>query len=298
MIALVFASFLLSGIAKASDLPGRHVQIAVADNTDTTRRIIESLQKRFPTAQVFMEPYKSASKKSAIHIAIGPSAFRSLLAQNVGGVIVSTYISSQAYHTILESMPEPRFAPITAVYADPAPANQFQLISMLYKKPVNVAAILSDKTFAYCEPSLQRAAAQTGNVLRVENLSSQNTLNRVLNRLADVPVILATPDNAVYNADNIRNILITAYRRNQSVIGHSVALVNAGALATVYSNIDDINAQIDELIGEFEASGKLPEPRFPKYFSVAVNEDVARSLNIVVDDLAKKFSRKPPVKQP
>jgi ABC-type uncharacterized transport system substrate-binding protein len=106
------------------------------------------------------------------------------------------------------------------------------------------------------------------------------------------------PDSAVFNAENIKNILVTTYRRSQPVIGFSAPLVKAGALASSYSDIEDIDAQADEILNDFDASGKLPDPQFPKYFSVIVNDDVARSLNIVIDEPVKKFSRKPTVRQP
>lgn len=296
VLALSLLAF-LSGAAKASDVHGHPIQIAVADDTATTKLIVAALLRRYPSAQVSTESNKYSSKKRAIYITVGPSALRVLLAQEVDGVIVSTFTSSQAYRAILESMPGPRAAAITAVYAEPSPAVQFRLIAMLYKKPVGVAAIVSDKT-SYLEPILQRAASQSGAVLSVENFAAGDSLNRVLKRLTDIPVILATPDSTVYNAENFRNILVTAYRRNQAVVGFSAALVKAGALASSYSDIEDINAQVDELIADFEASGKLPEPQFPKYFSVLVNEDVARSLNIVVDDFTRKFSHKPGARQP
>ena len=77
------------------------------------------------------------------------------------------------------------------------------------------------------------------------------------------------------------------------MIGFSTALVKAGAAATTYSNIDDIAAQVDELRNEFTASGRLPDEQFAKYFGVAVNDNVARSLNLVIDDSVRQLSRRP-----
>ena len=284
--------------AERHDTQRYEYQIVTTDDTVATKKIVEDLLKKFPSAQTTPDSINRRSKtKKTVFIAIGPSAFRSVLSQARDGVIVSAFTSSQAYHAILESMPELRTAAITAVYAEPSPSVQLRLVSMLYRKPVKVAVILSNKT-SYLEPMFQHIASQSWTDLSIEYYGASETLNRVLTRVADAPVILATPDNTIYNAENIRNILVTTYRRNQSVIGFSAALVKAGALASTYSEIEDINAQVDELIADYEASGKLAEPQFPKYFSTIVNEDVARSLNIVVDDSIKKFSRKPVVRQP
>jgi ABC-type uncharacterized transport system substrate-binding protein len=294
-LTLTFAVELVR--AERHDIQRYDFQIVTTDDTDATKKIVEDLRKRFPSAQVEQDSINRRSKaKNTVYIAIGPSAFRSLLSQGRDGIIVSAFTSSQAYHTILESMPDSRTTSVTAVYAEPSPLMQLRLISMLHKKPVKVAVILSSKT-SYLEPMFQHVASQSGTELSIEYYSQAETLNRVLNRVTDVPVILATPDSTIYNADNIRNILVTTYRRNQSVVGFSAALVKAGALASTYSDIEDINAQVDELIADYEKSGKLAEPQFPKYFSTIVNEDVARSLNIVVDDSTKKFSRKPALRQ-
>lgn len=281
--------------AESHDAQRHDFQIVTTDDSDTTRRIAQDLRKKFPSAQTLTDPAKrKRGGKDPVYITIGPSALRTLLAQRPEGTIISAFTSSQAYRAILESAPENRTAAITAIYAEPSPSVQLRLISMLYKRAVNTAVILSAKT-AYLESALRRVASQMRIPipLTVETLSPDDNLNRVLNRLSDAPVILATPDSTVYNAENFRNILVTTYRNNQAVVGFSTALVKAGALATTYSDIEDIDAQIDELVSDFEASGKLPEPQYPKYFSTLVNEDVARSLNIVVDESVKSFSRKP-----
>ena len=267
------------------------IQIVTADNTDINKKIVDALRRKFPAAQVNGEPIKRAGKKQPLSIAVGPAALRTLLAQGGDGVIVAAFTSSHAYRGMVQGLPEARAATLTAVYADPSPLEQLRLVSMLYKKP-SVAILLSKKT-AYLEPQLQRAAALSGVRLRVEECSGADDLNRALNRMADASALLAMPDSAVFNQENMRNILLTTYRRNQSVIGFSISLVNAGALASAYSDVDDIAAQLDELVAAYEVSGKLPEAQYPKYFGVAVNEDVARSLNIVLDDAARKLSRRP-----
>ena len=114
----------------------------------------------------------------------------------------------------------------------------------------------------------------------IEELAPGDDINRVLNRIAPNEVLLAMPDSGVYNAENIRNILLSTYRHKQGVIGFSADMVKAGALASTYSDIEDINAQVAEMAAAFVATGELAPPQFPRYFSTIVNEGVARSLDI------------------
>jgi ABC-type uncharacterized transport system substrate-binding protein len=108
-------------------------------------------------------------------------------------------------------------------------------------------------------------------------------------------VLLALPDNAVFNAENIRNILLSTYRHKQAVVGFSSDMVRAGALASTYSDIEDINVQVAETAAQFVATGTLPSPQFPRYFRTVINEGVARSLDVHIDSAARGFARRPPL---
>jgi ABC-type uncharacterized transport system substrate-binding protein len=288
----------LSGSLRAAVLPDEDVRIVIADDSESTRHIAAGLQRKFPNALVVADHWaKISRKRKAIYIAVGPNALRATLEKITDGVVISVFTSSQAYRSITESASFSRSLAVTGIYAEPSPSDQMQLISGLYKKPVNVAVLVSDKT-AYLQPLLTRAAAQKSIALSIEHVDADDKLNRALNRVEHVSAILAIPDSSIYNVENIRNILITAYRRDQSVVGFSTAFVKAGALATTYSDINDILAQLAELLEDYAASGNLPEPQFPKYFSVAVNDSVARSLNVVIDERVRRLSRKPIERQP
>ena len=180
----------------------------------------------------------------------------------------------------------------TAIYAEPAPAEQVRLISLLYKRPVRIAAIVSRET-GFLKPVLYGASA-----VEIEDYSAGNDINNALNRVGQAQVLLAMPDRTVYSAENFRNILLSTYRHNQAVIGFSADMVRAGALATTYSDIEHINAHVAELANEFVTTGELASPQFPRYFRTIINEGVARSLQVTVSDEARKFGRDPVARRP
>ena len=45
---------------------------------------------------------------------------------------------------------------------------------------------------------------------------------------------------------------------------------------------------------ESAAAGRLLDAQYPRYWRVAVNESVARSLNVIVDDTVRKLGNRPP----
>lgn len=296
-LCVLIILFGVVGLSEPADLKNHDVRIFIADDSELTHQIAEALQHTFPSAQVVNAVTKQVSnRRKTVYVTVGPSALRALAAQGIDDPIVSTFTSSQVYKAITESASEARPQSITAIYADPSPAKQIRLISLLFKKQTRIAALLSDKT-KYMQPVLRQAAEVEKLNISIEQISAEDTLNRALNRIADFPALLAIPDNTIYNAENIRSILVTTYRHNQVVIGYSTAMVKAGALASTYSDVDSIIAQVDEILGDYDVTGKLPEPQFPKYFSVVINEDVARSLNFVIDDSIRNFGQKPKVRK-
>jgi hypothetical protein len=271
--------------APADPVRGFRFHIVTGDDSAQTRRIAEDLYKRLaPLSAMFRT--ELAQRRRLVYIAIGPAALRDVAHRSDDCVVISAFTSSQVWHAVAAAATPARAAAMTAVYAEPAPADQLRLVALLYRRPVSVAAILGADG-AHLKRVLRGSA-------QVEEMAPGDDINRVLNRIAPNEVLLAMPDSGVYSAENVRNILLSTYRHKQGVIGFSADMVKAGALATTYSDIEDINAQVAEMAAAFVASGELAPPQFPRYFSTIVNEGVARSLDIEVGADAKKFARRPP----
>ena len=261
-------------------------QIVTADDSAITRRITEDLVKRLvPIFGKFRT--ELAQRRRTLYVAIGPSALRDVAARRCDCVVVSAFTSSQVYRAIADRLSPAQAAAMTAVYAEPAPADQLRLAALLYRRPVRVAALLGADT-AFLKPAL---ALDKVTVLETGNDSD---INDLLNRIAQTDVLLALPDAAIYNAENFRNILLSTYRHKQGVIGFSADMVKAGALGTTYAEVEDINTQVAEIAAAYVAGGQLPAPQFPRYFRTIVNEGVAKSLDVTVDDAARRFARRPP----
>lgn len=285
MLAATAAAAAAGAVAPPAPAPGYRFQIFTGDDSGLTVRIAEDLYKRLvPTFAAFRT--ELAQRRRMVYVAIGPDALREAAARRCDCVVISAFTSSQVWHAIVDRLPAARARMMTAVYAEPAPVDQVRLAALLYRRPVRVAAILGPDT-AFLQPALigQAEVLQAGR---------EDDMGDVLARMGRNEVLLALPDSAIYNPENIRNILLSTYRRKQAVIGFSSDMVKVGALATTYSEIEDINAQVAEMAAGFVATGDLPPPQFPRYFRTAINEGVARSLDIAVSDEARRFARARP----
>ncbi|WP_082493895.1 hypothetical protein [Massilia sp. Leaf139] len=274
-----------AALAAPPETPGYRFQIVTGDTSGTTTRIAEDLYKRLvPTFAAFRT--ELAQRRRLVLVAIGPDALRQAAARRCDCVVIATFTSSQVWRSIVADLPPARAKGMTAVYAEPAPADQVRLATLLYRRPVRVAAILGPET-GFLLPAL----AGQAEVLQAKR---DDDVGDLLARTGRSEVLLALPDSAIYNPENIRNILLSTYRRKQGVIGFSADMVKVGALATTYSDIEDINAQAAEMAARFVATGELPPPQFPHYFRTAINEGVARSLDIAVSEEARRFARARP----
>jgi len=284
-LALGLAACVSSAAAPDKTQGYRFEIVTSDDDSAVTARITDDLYKRLvPTFAAFRT--ELAQRRRMVTIAVGPDALRKVAARRCDCVVIAAFTSSQVWRAVLEKLPPARAAAMTAVYAEPAPADQLRLANLLYRRAARVAAIIGRHT-AFYVPSLQGRA----DLVRA---GPDDDVNDLLARVKRSEVLLALPDSAVYTPENVRSILLSTYRRKQAVIGFSADMVKVGALASTYSEVEDINAQVAEVAAAFVATGELPAPQFPHYFRTAINEGVARSLDVDVSEEARRFARQRP----
>jgi hypothetical protein len=271
---------LFSTVSGASDISGFRFHIVTGDDSGVTRRIAEDMYKRLSPIAVSYRT-ELAQRRHMVYVAIGPAALRDVVARNCECVIISVFTSRQVWQTVLAETPPARATSMTAIYAEPAPDDQLRLVKLLYQRPVRVVAIVSNAN---------AVSAPTEPEVTLEPFEQGADINRTLNRIANAHVLLAMPDSAVYNTESLRNILLSTYRHKQGVIGFSADMVRAGALATTYSDIEDISDQVADIVTRLVETGVLPAPQYPRYFQSTVNEGVARSLDVDVSDAARHFA--------
>ncbi len=104
---------------------------------------------------------------------------------------------------------------------------------------------------------------------------------QLLGLLGRSDILLGTDDSSIYNADNLKTILLTSYSRNKVLIGPSAPFIDAGSLSTTYSSPQDMARSVAYLLEQ----GLPPQTTsYPRYFSVLSNAQVARSLGIPLPD--------------
>jgi hypothetical protein len=183
--------------------------------------------------------------------------------------VVATYISEQDYHNHRELLS-------TGVYVEPPLHRQIALAQLLFG---------DDAPLGILVPEFDARVVDDTDV-SVYPVKSNDNLNQTLVRLlTENRALIGVYDTELYSSENIKSILITSYRHNRPMIGPSLAYLRAGALATTYSNTDDVIRRLIEVIEQgLYTSQSYPPPDFNPYFRVGLNEQVGRSLNMLMPD--------------
>ncbi|MDE2430265.1 MAG: hypothetical protein KGM99_16200 [Burkholderiales bacterium] len=225
------------------------------------------------------------NNNSQILVAVGTPAMNAMAQKPPAMPVLNVLIPRESYNKTLKNaghnLDLHRFS---AIYVDQPWSRQMALIKVSTPKRSRVG-VLASKDFSDQLPSLQTAAKNAGLILHLETVNSDADLLPTLRHLlGNSDVLLAVPDSAVYNRNNIPSILLTSYRQQIPLFGFSAAFVKAGALAAVTSSGAQISKQVAEIINNLQASNGLPAPQYPRYYSVILNSQVSRSLEIVVED--------------
>jgi hypothetical protein len=176
-----------------------------------------------------------------------------------------------------------RAGSVSAVFLDQPPARQLELIQLALPDAHSVGILVSSQTKVHV-PALEAAARERGFKLVSSAVEQGGLYPALQSLLPDIDVFLALPDPAVFNSQTAGNILTAAYRRQVPLIGFSAAYVKAGALLALYSTPYQVGARGGELLRLVLAGKPLPPPQAPREFAVEVNQNVARSLGLVLDE--------------
>ena len=129
--------------------------------------------------------------------------------------------------------------------------------------------------------NLERRLPDHRQTLVSEPLSGADELVPALERLLPrINVLLALPDPTVHNRNTVQPLLLTTYRAGVPVVGYSESYLQAGCTVALYSTVPQISAQVVESMQQLLEGRAGSGIQAPRYFTVGVNNAVARSLSL------------------
>lgn len=217
------------------------------------------------------------------------------LGQRAGEVICDLHTGIPVLHALIPQTTYQKLdkdSPHSAIFLDQPISRLLQLASVIRSDP-HIGLLLSPLTKALRDELFAESEQQRIPVTH-RTVGSSAVVGPLLKEvLEESNILLALPDPTIFNSTTIFNILLSSYHKRIPVIGFSSAYVKAGALVAAYSTPEDIARHLAEYTRSYLDSGveTMPDPTYPKYFSVSVNQSVARSLGISLPDEAAIIER-------
>jgi putative ABC transport system substrate-binding protein len=253
---------------------------------------VDSLNNSLPSSvktTVLEHPEQLADNytHSDLIVAVGMRATEIAADQN-NVPVLAVMIPRMSYEDLLaQSEKKTNRHSISAIYIDQPLVRQIAFVRAALPNLRRIGLLLSPDTHINIT-SLGQDVAQRGGSLVVQPvLSADNLFSNLQSILARSDVLIAIPDSMIYNNNSIRNILLTSYRQGVPLVGLSQSYVNAGALGAIFSTPEQLAEQAVATVISFAQNRQLPEPQYPDGFTIAVNQQVARSLEIIVPSTEK-----------
>lgn len=287
LLLAVFSTFVSSQESTA-----RTVYFAGSGNAPLDQHLVQLLKAELEPSISLVEvtDEQLAALDSGPIITTGPSAFSRARQANRSAPILALLVDKSFISGFADRSP----GQITGVLYDVPLIRQALTGKAILPQATKIALLATADSVELYEPLIDKLPTY-GMSARLFLVDDDDKLIPTLVRaLGYGDFLLAAPDSAIYNPRTIKHILLTAYRRNQIVIGPTQAYVKAGSLASSYAPFPEMIEMADEFLTTYFETGEFPSPSYPENFRVEVNAQVARSLNIPLpsrEDIAQRVDR-------
>lgn len=182
---------------------------------------------------------------------------------------------------------------VSAIYLDQPFERQAQLIRLAFPEARRVGVLLGEDQNVLVGELDEALRTQRLGLVHQVLAEDERLITALENVLSSAELLLAVPDPLVFNRNTAQSLFLTSYRYRVPVLGYSRSLTRAGALLSLHSSPAQIGRQTAEWVSRAIQSVpvNLPPPAYPAYFSVSVNEQVARSLGFTLPPAAELEKR-------
>lgn len=272
------------------------ITVVLSENTGAYREFSDKLQETLSGKNVAFAVIDSPNGSvpaTGLVVGVGMKAATAVAASKAPAVL-NVLIPSSGHDKLLRDFPQRAHSKtFSAIFMDQPMERQARLIKAMLPRARRVG-IMFDSFPPDDLAMLKQRVAKHGLSLHEQIIGPNTSLYAALQALLqNSEVLLALPDDTVYNSSTIRNILLATYRSGVPLIGFSPGYVKAGALGAVFSTPAQIVEQAASAIQQYGEIRTLPAAQHPQIFEVATNEQVARSLGLnirSVDELRREMS--------
>jgi len=287
-IVLVFSSLFMPFMAYAYT----GITIVLSAQTQANQEFIDTFKAELANAKntnlrvkitVLQEAEKLVvAENSELVIALGVKALEASARLKYTTPVLGVFTPMPTFNSLLVKSRR-ELGNFSAIVLDQPFSRQMSLIKNILPESKKIGVLLGPTSSQYAD-LIKEVGEESGLSVMEQNVYREDDLiPKLKSALETSDALMAVPDPLIYRRETVQPILLTSYRHQKPIIGYSQSYVRAGALAAVYSSSKQLAKQAAELaLKSQQAPNLLPPPQAPKYFSILVNYQVARSLNITL----------------
>lgn len=262
-----------------------HVDIMLSAPTKNYQEVAEVIRRklatladayavRIATMDELMPP--GFRRTADLVITVGIQATRNQLSAPETPPVIATLVPRISYEAV-KKLPSAKEKNSTAVYLEQPISRQLELARRLLPHAHTACIVLSPQAESMKKETLSSPGLD---VRYIEPAGPDAVITTLKSELRDADFAVLIYDPNIINTKTIKQALYYSYQKKLPLIAYSKAMVNAGALATVYSTNEDIGLQSVEAIKSFFKNKKLPSATYAEGQSVNCNAKVARYLGL------------------
>ena len=236
--------------------------------------------------RVYAERLNAVSlNESRLAVAVGVRAAESLAALPVRPPVLAVLVPRAWYvKTGHIRLSDGGRRSASAIYLDQPFERQVRLIRQAFPEARRVGMLVSAEQSGLVGELNEALQAQRLSLAYALLSGEERLITALENVLSDAELLLAVPDPLIFNRNPAQSLFLTSYRYRVPVLGYSRSLTRAGALLSLHSSPAQIGRQTAEWVkGAIQGVPvNLPPPAHPAYFSISINEQVARSLGFTL----------------
>ena len=168
------------------------------------------------------------------------------------------------------------------LYIDQPVSRYLQLLRAAMPDITTVGYLYGETSAFYIE-DIKKIVDVTKYQIVFGGLMGNNKLSNLLkNMFSDSDAMLLLPDPFFYNRRVVQEILLASFRYKRPLVAYSESFLKAGAMLALFSTPGQIGRQTAEIINCLgkRCYGAVMQRSAPKYFSVMVNDVVARQMGM------------------
>lgn len=207
-------------------------------------------------------------------VTLGPAALEWWMAQDRSVPTVAAYIGLERVHRSLEG---PLPSHLQILLSNPDPKKQIALARLILPRIRHMGILYTDSSQSQLL-EWRAGAEEAGLEIKRARVGDPRALGRAVAELLDSSdLLMALDDSQIYNADNLKALLLASYGRGKVLIGPGPAFIQAGSLSTTFSSPAEMARSTARLFDDTWVGGRIS---YPDQFSVSSNQHVARSLGL------------------